>query len=61
MTEEMQAARRGLAIARERDARYQAAYGFGRRDRDLERRLRDALRRVRHLEMLEAEYGMLAA
>ncbi len=47
-------AKRVLELARFRMANYRAAFGDGRVDRDLARRLRDALARVRHLETLAA-------
>ena len=51
---EMTAAVRQLAVARGRMERYRLAYGDGRVDRDLARRLRDALARVRWLETAAA-------
>lgn len=48
--QEMAAALRRLQLARERCEAYRRAYGDGRVDRDLARRLRDALARVRQLE-----------
>lgn len=47
-------AKRVLALARFRMENYRRAYGDDRVDRDLSRRLRDALARVRHLETLAA-------
>lgn len=44
-------AKRVLDLARFRMENYRHAFGDGRVDRDLARRLRDALARVRHLEM----------
>lgn len=61
MTDELERAKARLAVARGRVTRYQAAYGKGRVDRDLERRLSDALRAVRALEMAMAVEGMLSA
>ena len=61
MTSEIERAKRGLAVARGRVAQYERAWGIGRRDRDLSRRLSDALRRVRWLELSEVTEGMLAA
>ncbi len=48
--QEMAAAVRTLRVARERCEQYRRLHGDGRVDRDLARRLRDALAAVRWLE-----------
>lgn len=57
---EMTAALRRLALARSRMDQYRLAFGEGRVERDLARRLRDALARVRALEF-RAALAQLAA
>ena len=52
--QEMVAALRRLQLARERCEAYRRLYGDGRVDRDLARRLRDALAAVRWLEVRAA-------
>ena len=49
--QEMVAAQRALRLARGRCEDYRRLYGDGRVDRDLARRLRDALAAVRWLEL----------
>lgn len=58
--QEMAAAQRALDLARGRCEQYRRLYGDGRVDRDLARRLRDALARVRQLEM-DAAAALLIA
>ncbi len=58
--QEMAAAQRALDLARRRCEEYRRAYGDGRVDRDLARRLRDALARVRRLEMDAAGAPLIA-
>jgi len=49
---EWERVKRQLGLARFRMENYRRAFGDGCVDRDLARRLRDALTRVRHLEAL---------
>ena len=58
--QEMLAAVRRLQVARERCEQYRRAFGDGRVERDLARRLRDALAQVRQLEM-DAAAALLIA
>ena len=57
---ELVAATRTLALARFRVEQYRRAFGDGRVERDLARRLRDALAQVRQLEM-DAAAALLIA